>query len=292
MAYSGGMVRRPRLGAALLAAAVSALTACSLLLESSGLSDGTDPRSDGAPLDADAADAPPTPDAAPSDAGLPDPPDGAADAPPDAAEPEDAGPWCTNGPNRFCDDFDEPAPGARWTRVERHKGELAFDGVGLSPPHALRTNASPTGWAYLAKTLPGSPSTIRCEFDAKIVTMTETGTADIFEITSELGGAPVHGVFLRSYGGTWCLAEHSTLPDGGEAYRCNQLINQPPVGSWFHVSVAMTPTSATIALQGASTKLDVQLPPDAERHVSLGLGWVSEAASKTEVLLDNLDCTF
>jgi hypothetical protein len=166
-----------------LAPTVSLTAACSLVVDTDGLSGGgSPPPTDGASPDAtsptdasspaDTASSPdtagPTDSAIPVDAASPPPdgspgPDGDAASQSDQAAPQDGPPpppdGTAGGPDaattfcmqltpkpQFCDDFDEGSATAGWSQVHQTLGKLGLTtSEFVSPPASLIVSASPSG---------------------------------------------------------------------------------------------------------------------------------------------------
>ena len=113
------------------------------------------PRDDGATAEA-GADGPTSVDGAPTN-------DAATDT--TVAADADAAPVkCVESANRFCDDFDQVNPGAKWSDSSLRRGVLTYDDGNLSPPHALHATiqaGSGNGEASLIERYPSGPSKMR-----------------------------------------------------------------------------------------------------------------------------------
>lgn len=258
------------------------------MLDASSFIGGEDAIVDAADGDASLADDAQAVEAAsPDDSGTEE---GIEDA---ASDAPDAAPWCVPGPARFCDDFDDEPPGSLWTRTNRSNGAVAFDGLGLSPPNALRTTTSAAGgYAYLVKELEGNPPTVRCELDVHVVEVSNPGDIDVFEIVSA-GGIPEYFVYFGWLDGDWRVAEFQRVDGTTTVDRFTRLTVPPPIGSWFRMTVVVTPDSATVTLNGASTTLDALASPEGtRRELRVGNTFTSGEVKSSEMLFDNVDCTF
>jgi len=253
------------------------LAACSLLVDTAGLVGGAN-ASDGS-VDAALPDAPAT-----ADAGA----DAARDAPAEAAK-------CVDGPTRFCDDFDQPAPGSKWTDTNKQRGEVTFDDVGLSLPramHARITGGNGDAKAELVKEY-ADPSA-HCELDMKLDRVAPTGETDVLAVLTTFAGGGFHIVYFASFGGVWNLAEYQPAGDGGaELDRAKPLGAALPDATWFHVAFDVKPTTASVTANGTTVVLGALSPPASAtgRSLRVGIVYASGGVPSGGVLIDNVDCT-
>jgi hypothetical protein len=214
-----------RASVALVLGAAMAVPACSLLVDTSGLSGN-----DGA---ADAADTGPPADA--SEAATRDA--DALDATSDADG--DAGFSCPQGSGIFCDDFDHDALGARWTSTDKSGATLVLEDGGVTPPNALRAEVlgGPNAYANLIARFPGTPAGhVRCELDMELPASPPLGEIDVLVLaTRRVGPTPSsYQVYLQHLDTGWALGEFGIIADGGTVDH-NTEISDLPIGSWMHL---------------------------------------------------------
>jgi hypothetical protein len=271
-----------------LAGLLLPLVACSLLVETGGLGDGAATAGDAATDTAVAmTDAPVLENAETSV-------DAATDAPADAP---DGGPKCVDGPTRFCDDFDSPLPGSKWSSTSKTRGEVSFDDGGVSPPLAMHATVKAGGGnaeAQLIKELPASSPHVHCDLDMKLDAVPATGEVDILSVITRAGGVDRHQVYMATFSGVWSLAEFAADQDGGPALdRTISIGASLPNATWFHVVIDVTPTAATLTADGHFIKLDNLTTPTGTNHnVQVGVNFTSGDVQSGGVYIDNVDCTF
>jgi hypothetical protein len=275
------MGRSVRLVAALVTL-MSPLFACSLLVGTSGLGDGS--------TTSTAADA----TTGTADARTSDDATTATDAPVDAG---DAAARCVDGPSRFCDDFDSPLPGSKWTSINKKRGAVTFDDAGLSPPRAMHGSVlagSGGAEAQLIKTLPGNPATVHCELDMKLDAVSAVGETDALTFITQVGGVDRHSVYFATFSGAWSLAEYADGPDGGASVDRMVALGAPlPDATWFHVAIDVSPTAAALAANGSFIKLDSLSTPAGNAHlVQVGITFTTNNVDTGGVYVDNVDCSW
>jgi hypothetical protein len=265
------------LGAAL---ALGPLIACSLVVDTDGLA-GVDGTPEAGRLDERANDDRPLVDGPVSDTSI------------DVPSPDGAPP-CVDGPNRFCDDFDQADPGAKWTDRYQSRGFLTFDSPGLSLPHAFNARIAAggeSGSAALFKTFAGTPGSVRCVFDFKIADVPSNGEVDILDIRTTNGGEGHHVYFAR-FGENWSVAEYQPNADGGQSLDRSTGLNAAlPVNTWFNVVFDVTPTVATLTANGTTVRLDGLSPPGGTKRATLGITYANDNIATASFFFDNVDCT-
>lgn len=287
--YTSFMRRSARVIAALVGA-VAPLVACSLVVDTSGLGDGTAavPAATEASTDAPTSST----DAATTDASTTDVT--TTDAPVDAP---DGGFTCVDSTSTFCDDFDSPSPGSKWTSSFKKRGEVTFDDVGLSAPKAMHatilagTNVSQ---ALLTKEMPAPGANVHCELDLKLESVQATGEVDVLALITVVGGTDKHNVYFASFNGTWSLAEYASGVDGGPALdRTISLGAALPNAKWFHVVLDVHPTEATITADGHFIKLSsITRPVGTSHKVEVGVSYADAPVQSGGIYTDNVACTF
>jgi hypothetical protein len=280
------MGRSVRLVAGLVGMLVP-LVACSLVVDTSGLGDGaaagasdsatdttTSPPTDGPGGDATTADA-------------------STDAPVDAA---DAGFTCVDVAGGFCDDFDSPLPGSKWTSNNKVRGEVTFENVGLSLPtamHATVLAGSNVAFAQLVKEVPGNLPNVRCEIDLKLDSVSTTGEVDVLSIVTAVGNSDKHVVYFAAFGGTWHLAEFAPGVDGGPPLDHTITLGAAlPNATWFHVALDVTATEATLTADGHFIRLSSLTTPAGNNHkLGVGITYADAPVQSGGVYVDNVACT-
>jgi hypothetical protein len=265
------------------ASTLGILSGCSLLVDQSGLtggaSDDASTESDGAtPADAPGIDA-----YAPSDAPIQD---GAGNG-----EGGDAGSLgCAAAGHDFCDDFDNGALGATWTRFLTQGGTMTLDPVALSPPFSLfLAGADAGGYSdlQLFKDFVGTLG-IRCSFDLRV---------DAYDSNVDL----LHVDFKSKSGAYWVrlvvsggdLNEYGQLPDGGTRVQHNYAVNQPSVGAWSRVelNIQLAGDAGTVTLTVGGVPVTENLSPPADiTGNTVRLGAYGVNLDKWRAHFDNFSC--
>jgi hypothetical protein len=271
---------RARVGFACVVAVSS--WACSLLVDTNGLSGG----------------APPLP-ASDSAVGSSDAP--ANDAPSEGVDAASGFRDCDATPHEVCDDFDDGVLGARWSgQSVAGGGVLAFaSDAGLSPPNALRSTLARTppdggfAAASLYKDIARAASVVDCELDIQVlagggfqaldVSFANAAGDTVCGIAANVADTS-DGAHLREYrfaGTTYTLLHEYPLP--ALAARV-----------WHHASLAATITgenTGTVKLVIDGTSLvDTSLSPkEAPSRLRLTL---SENYTSTpfDALFDDVYC--
>lgn len=262
----------------LLSVLAGSLAACSLLVDTNQLLGGA---SDLPPASSDSRDA--SADVEPLvDGALVD------------GSTADGGATCVDGVNRFCTNFDEAAPEARWSLNEKQNADLSFNAQGLSAPNAMLARVTASGgYANAIKIFAAEFAHLRCELDMKLdAVQTSVGTeVDVFDVVTVSSNIPDHVVYLGSFSGVWKLSEFfnrtSNPVDRGVA------APDMPVGTWFHMVIDVTPSTATVTVAGVPTTLsELSTPSGAvRRDLRLGIPYSSKTATGSGVFVDNVDCT-
>ncbi len=273
------MSRRIELG---LGLATAGLLSCSLLVDTSGLSDSPD----GTPSDAAARDASAD---APALADGDTPP---ADAATDASVPDaDAGAPCV-GPGWFCDDF-EGVLGARWSSKDVSGGTVTRVGDAKSGAFAMQAqvDALPgTNYANMVTVLPAAPSRIACDFELKVMDVPSNGEIDVIDIVTKSGGV-TQSLYFASFDGKWGVYEYTDAGGGNAVDRGQPSTLAPAMGQWSHVHVETDFATLSMTIDGmAAPPLTGITPlPASTRSISFGITYASGAQSAA-LLVDDLAC--
>lgn len=257
-----------RFAVAVGTAALAISAACSLVVDTTGLSGGA---ADATPIDAAGAD-------------------GAADGGGDATT------WCGQQSSlAFCDDFDSPNTNlaARWDEVYAPSGTLRVDDQNpLSPPGmllAIVPNPGNNDGNSVAKVFPAHAST-RVALDLILEASDSFGYGSIAEVHLEPAPAPYqdYRAALIYTGGRMTL--NTYVAPGGE----NSMPVPRSFGSWQRVQleIALTPTPRAVVYDEAGGIL-VTLPmpataPAAGTRVAVGLPYLATATTPWRVRIDNV----
>jgi hypothetical protein len=270
--------RRPVSRLLVLTALVVAASACSLLVDTSGLA-------------GDAADGG-------AEASLVDALDGGG-AQPDATAGDAAEgnrPPCTA---TFCDDFDDGGLEARWGAEEiATGGVLVLDSAdSTSAPNALHarlTNPTPSGdyrYAVLRRTLPVGRA-ITCEFDVKVLARPENDFADLIRIETAGGPISQDWVWFGVQPDSEVVREDIFYPDSG--CECPRKWVTPPLvaaGKWTHVKVESDYVRSKVTQDGQVIfdEPSAGFLPDKPFVVSLGVS--GRQSGTVDALFDSFACT-
>jgi len=262
--------------------ALIGLVGCALITELDGLDDGTLPTADGG-VDGRVAEVPPDTDARTATDG------GAADS---------------DGCAGFCDDFDDGALGARWSRVAVSGGSIETDTTTFrSAPRALRSRVNAgvrevPRLAVLELSIDPLAASVRCAFSVRLrrdVDATETGWLDVFRIVGE---APQVSRYELNFGTRQRRQSGVRLDivyaDGGiEGPRTNREILQPlRVDTWTDVVLETDFRSVSLTFDGGSVlsgPFDFGFRPTTAR---VALGARNYASQEADVVFDDLRCSF
>jgi hypothetical protein len=266
--------------------ALAPLIACSLVVDTQGLSGGA--QTDGGGAEGATPGPPPAPP--PVSEG------GGDDAGSDAdAFSFDAG----DAPCSFCDDFDKTALGASWTDKNENRGALSLSNDALSPPNSLLAQltggaGNQTGDISLRRDIATTEKRVRCEVDMKIVaSLGTTGEIDLFEIFTYAADPKSYEVYIAHSDDKWQIAEYGTYQDSGTIDRIQPLSTAPNGGSWVHVTFSTDGSTASIAFDGvtAGTLGGLTNVTGTKMHFGVGLPYVSkDAPAGASVLFDNVAC--
>ncbi|MDB4937416.1 MAG: hypothetical protein JWP87_4388 [Labilithrix sp.] len=266
--------------AALVAFAVP-LAACSLVVDTNGLSgvalgDGSlaDAASDGGP----SGDSPSLP------------PDGAPNT------TEAGATTCLESAGEFCDAFDDSTPGSRWSNKETKRGTIAFSAGGLSPPNAFVatiTAGAVPAYANLVKTFPSPRTSMRCDIDLKLTDVPTAGELDVLDLVAVVPGTDDHHVYFAAYEGIWKLAEFYGGGGGAPSVDRTQNLGTPlPKDTWFHVTLAFAGATATLTANGTTVTLASLTTPSnvVGAYISVGIPYASDNIATATVVVDNVGC--
>lgn len=202
-----------------LVALAAAAPACSLLVDTSGLSQGEEPAGD--------AVAEARSDGALAETGS----DGGGDV-----EVVDGGPFCARQDASFCDDFDDAALGlSQWTpRTDRGTVSTTSAAAPPSPPYvlAVRTTGNGDAHVYLQADLANVSGRTTLAHALRLEGDHMGGRSIVTEIATTLAGV-THVVGLIIVDGRPALFEGLYLADGGVEE--SESAPGPPLGSgWVH----------------------------------------------------------
>jgi hypothetical protein len=268
---------RPLLRIVLAGVLVVLPTACSLLVDTSGLAGPAEPSPGAAETSTEATTR-----------------DGADVLVPALDAADGAPPPCVDGANRFCDDFDHA--GSKWEPY-KNRGELSVDGNGLSLPNALRARivaGANGGAASLGKDLPGNPASVRCELDVRLDAIPTTGETDILDLYAATPGGERHHFYFGSFDGAWSVGEFREAGDAGARIDRIKAIGMAlPVNVWMHLVFDLTPAALTVTANGKATTLaDLTVPVGAvSRRLNIGITFASPNVQSAVTTTDNVDCT-
>lgn len=231
--------------------------------------------------------------AQPSEAGPTDTQDGVP--PSDEGGTPDAA-ACVDGPNRFCDAFDDDNPGSRWSSRDENRGAVTFEDGGASPPRALTASIVPatgTRAAALYKDFdPPLPRTVRCEFYMKLVKVAPLGQLHVIRVITATTGEP-YFITLFARNSAWFLAEYRGPEGSPQVDQEQRLSAELPTDLWVHVvlDVGESVATLTVANNAVATLMNLQPPSGTKRSVAMGIALASGAQEKATVLIDNVDCS-
>jgi hypothetical protein len=183
---------RRRRAALFVALTWVAASACSLIVDTSDLSGGPV-----APNDIDSSD-------------------GRVDGPVEAGPLPEAAPdtFCTHMDASFCDDFDTPPLGARWSSVAGGSLLSLENTTFKSPPNALKVLLDPSLQPHLTKSLPPAKR-IHVESDVRVDATSLNGDVDLVDLYFD---PPPNGfshlvVGLVHVNGSWVLEMDLNIDD-------------------------------------------------------------------------------
>jgi hypothetical protein len=264
--------RRKPSSVLVLAAVMVAVTACSLVVDTSGLA-GPDL------VEAGEASGPDASDAATS-------PDGQPDGP--------AGRGCDA---TFCDDFDEGGVAGRWSSEEiTTTGSVVLDDIdSTTKPNALHVRLSSPSrndyrYAVLRKTFSVARA-FACELDVKVLKRPTEAFVDLLRFETSGGPLAKHWLWFGMSPDAAVYREDRFYGDGG--CDCPVKASQPPgleVGKWTHVRFQTDLTRARISYDGTLVLDEPIVTFAASTPVIFSLGASGYATSQSEVLYDGLEC--
>ena len=270
----------------LVVAMGSAGTACTLLVDTSGLSS----------TDVAAADAAPLLDAAAPDGDASD--GGAADAPLlDASA--DASFSCASSAATLCDDFDTAALGARWTGTKMAGATMMIDSAGpaLSAPGALLVSLpdNPTQASRVARLEKSLPTlkAIDCRFALRVDSTSSTSTDDVAVLELDLTKAGFDAFFLRVAVARETISVIQTgdlAADAGAIYQ-EDLASSYVVGTWARVRLVTDFQTVTLAVDGVSTASIPVVLGGSPSSALLSFGEAQDSQRpRWSIRLDDLEC--
>jgi hypothetical protein len=254
--------------------AAGAASACTLLVSTSGLTDGQRVSSEGGA----SADAPPagsTPDASPADAGV---------------SRRDAG-FCGAHPTAlFCEDFDGPAVLASALSEQGGSVQTIAAAGAPSPPDALEailsTSTSGLHFAYYTPPSFAVPNTFHIAFDVSLV----EGEAMVFEVAAAASDAIVFNSQLLGSADYIVYQEFISYADGGNTPAFSWAPPLAFTSGWHHVEVCfdLTTASRTVEFDGqkdSGTGLPAWPTPMAFRF---GLPYQQGPVARMDAQIDNV----
>ncbi|MEO8799328.1 MAG: hypothetical protein ABI551_15670 [Polyangiaceae bacterium] len=231
------------------------IAACSLFVDTGGLSDGDGGSSaDGGAADAsDASDA--TTDARPTN-----------DAGGDGGDAGEGGPalrYCqAHAGHRFCLDFDDSkdVPSIGGTNYDPARF-FVDDGASASPPHSLYALFSVGGSSEAINELFTSTAALSGSIDLRFDSNDLT-KGQLVPLQIDYGATPGvadHYYYLQTYYGFFNFSEAVEPDDGGAAsFTSNTIASPVPVGAWVHVDFAVSADGHTTVSLDGSPVLDLQ----------------------------------
>ena len=272
-----------RLAAALPLCAVCGVTACTLLVDTGGLSNAG---AGGAPNDGAVPMLPV------SEAGA----DGAASDAAAGDAPSSSSPCATV--HAFCDDFDTGTTdlAARWDVLHTTAGPMLLDTTQpKSPPRSLRMHLTPTTGnkdSRLGKNVAVISGTARVELDIFIPTpagpWTEVDPIGV-QLTPTPTGYDFHGLYLVT-------RSDSTFLQYFASKKAGNLDNRAPLSTiskdvWHHVvitfSYATTPPKGTISVDGDVGSVDMVTPVATKLELQLGASYTQDTNLDWSLYFDN-----
>jgi Concanavalin A-like lectin/glucanases superfamily len=229
-----------------IVAALGSLSACSLIVSTSGLA-GDPERPSGGEGGMDA----------PAALDGPGPADGTSDAA-DATADARTSP-CT-GQHLFCDDFDDGPvdPKSRWTTSKQEAGPLTLDTTSfVSAPRSLLMSVQPgagTRVTEIRKEVSPSANALRIDLDMRSPGPSDTSFGEYDPITVRFFPTPTgvasHQLGIAIYPNGATFEYHKDLDNGGASNDAPSFTF--PFGRWVHVTVTVSfaTSKATIALDG------------------------------------------
>jgi hypothetical protein len=254
------------------------IVSCSLLVDTSGLSDAT------GQSDASARDAPATPEGGTQ----------AFDAATDASAPDaDAALPCV-GAGWFCDDF-EGTLGAKWTSNEVNGGTVTRVSDAKSGAFAMQAQVDADGgtrYANLILALPTVLSRIACELDLKVTVLPTSGELGvIYSVAKTTVG--IQRLYVGYGNGTWSVNEYTDQGGTNVLQRSQPSPLGPVTGQWTHLRFETDFATVSMTIDGMTAQTLTGITPvsASSHHLALGLPAAStpEAAA---VLIDDLVCAF
>ncbi|MEO7110431.1 MAG: hypothetical protein ABI183_08350 [Polyangiaceae bacterium] len=267
-----------------IAAAMSPV-ACSLFVDTDGLTGGTESSADATSFDSAG-------DSAITDAISPRDTSTATDA---------SAPSCDA---QFCESFDLSAslPGVFTPAHAGTGGSLAIVTRGLSLPNAVEfeqaVNAGQTESA-IVHTFPGAPTKFHCELDLQMETDPQVnGELDYIVVHAQgIDHTPTYEVFLAKYGPSWTIAEYAGFDDGGQLNHSAGFTNAPAIGIWTHVVFESDGSTLTAMFDGNTLGIlpslsSIGSQTATSRTLTLGSAYATANTSDIKMLIDNVACSF
>jgi hypothetical protein len=263
----------------------SAITACSLIVDTDGLENGNGN-----------GDAGPTIDAS-SDAAIDKDGSSGIDAGPgsDASAP----PFCVSHPGHtICLDFDESLDIPVVDNASFDPGHIFIDNAAsVSPEQSLAILFSPgTGSnEQIEKNLTGTKGVLSWAFDVRFSAsdLTKGQTIPLATFVPLSPGLSQHFFYLQTYAGDLDLTENVTPDDGGPSdYPGITLISPVPADTWMHIEMSVDGTTQQwtmsfngVALANQQAEVGFPIGPGAQNIGGYGS---SDIPVSTTVHIDNL----
>lgn len=210
--------------------------------------------------------------------------------------------FCPRSNATFCADFDEgfATTGFSSTLIDKG-GVLGLSTDGRSPPAALSTATTTTNFssARLVIALPGTPSTIHVEFDARVCVLSkgynEFMSLEFGSASDTTVGAHDNGLALATNDGVFTVGGQGT---GSGAWEFNYNATQPMTfGKWMHFAadiVTSTTGSVRVSVDGNSMveQVGIRITDKVYSQVRVLLGSMTYVAqSACESAFDNFVVT-
>ncbi len=260
----------------------AAIAACTLVVDTDGLSGGPTAEDGGKDVTA-----------APSDA-MSDATD---------ALPVDGGgaKGCAREAHEFCDDFDDGGLGVTWSMltVSGNPSVTLTDAASVSSPNGLEVNVSAITdggvrrVAYLTKSIVGSVKGVEVTFDVRADVLTGGGVnyATLSFDPAAGESSSYYSVGLAGAQKSATLYEYKEYPDGGYIEH-DHAMSLLPLQKWLHMRFVLTiasPASYQLFVDGVSAAQGPLTPPT-HTGISLYIGaaYINEPSGPTRVVIDNV----
>lgn len=273
-------MRRRWLATALVLAPTGA---CSVLVDSSGLSGGakTSAASDAASNDATTTDASTVVDSALADASALD---GALST------------W-SDPSTSFCDDFERAVVTTRWDRTKNTGGVLETTPGGVTSATAFRAGSSGVQsdqYVYLEKSLPVATKNVRCEFDLfadPLPDVSDGHEVEYFVLQENRASGEPYLLYFN-----WYASSGQRKWNVGE-FIAGKLDRSVPFTAvtekWVHVVLDVADRAASVSVDNVvvGSLTDLTVVDQTSIEIRLGVSYASKGIAYS-ALFDNLVCRF